>query len=128
VHAPAAGRIEAAGLDGVLAEGVAFRPYPPASDHAAWERLVPEDRRRAFVAAAEKQLEKPWAVLGLQTDQVPGTFLVGSPKLASSTPNCRIPGKFTLLMSSGRLQPPKLKAMFDCPLHTQTSPTTTLQQ
>ena len=56
-------QVQAVGLDGALVAREAFRPYPPASDHAAWERLVPEDRRRAFVAAAEEQLEKPWAVL-----------------------------------------------------------------
>ena len=56
-------RIEAVGLGGALVPREAFRPYPPAADHAAWERLVPEDRRRAFVAAAEEQLAKPWETL-----------------------------------------------------------------
>ncbi len=56
-------QVEAAGLDRVLVPREAFRPYPPASDQAAWERLVPEDRRRVFVAAAEKQLEAPWELL-----------------------------------------------------------------
>ena len=56
-------QVEAAGLDRVLVPREAFRPYPPASDRAAWDRLVSEDRRRVFVAAAEKQLEAPWEVL-----------------------------------------------------------------
>jgi hypothetical protein len=54
---------EAAGLERVLVPRDAFRPYPPASDRAAWARLVPEKTRRAFVAAAEKRLAEPWAVL-----------------------------------------------------------------
>ncbi len=55
--------VEAAGLDRVLVPRDSFRPYPPSSDHAAWERLVPEETRRAFVAAAEKELDTPWATL-----------------------------------------------------------------
>jgi hypothetical protein len=55
--------VEEAGLEGVLLAREAFRPYPTSSDHAAWERLVPEETRRAFVAAAEKDLEAPWATL-----------------------------------------------------------------
>jgi hypothetical protein len=56
-------RIETIGLAAALVPREAFRPYPRAVDRGAWERLVPEDRRRAFVAAAEKQLAEPWAVL-----------------------------------------------------------------
>src|SRR5512134_1161468 len=56
-------QVETVGLESVLVPRESFRPYPPARDRAAWERLVPEDRRRAFVAAAERQLETPWAVL-----------------------------------------------------------------
>jgi hypothetical protein len=56
-------QLEAAGLERVLVPSESFRPHPPARDRAAWERLVPEERRRAFVAAAERQLETPWAVL-----------------------------------------------------------------
>ncbi|MFN8094364.1 MAG: heparinase II/III family protein [Vicinamibacteria bacterium] len=55
--------VEGAGLDRVLVPREAFRPYPPSSDHAAWERLVPEETRRAFVAAADKELATPWAEL-----------------------------------------------------------------
>jgi len=55
--------VEAVGLEKSLLPREAFRPYPPSSDHAAWEKLVPEETRRAFVAAAEKELETPWATL-----------------------------------------------------------------
>jgi hypothetical protein len=55
--------VEAAGLDRVLVPREAFRPYPTASDHAAWERLVPGETRRSFVAAAENELGTPWAEL-----------------------------------------------------------------
>ena len=53
----------ATGLGRVLLAREALRPYPPSSDRAAWERLVPEETRRAFVAAAEKELDTPWAAL-----------------------------------------------------------------
>jgi hypothetical protein len=56
-------QVEAIGLDTALVAREAFRPYPPSSDHEAWERLVPAQTRRAFVAAAERELGEPWAVL-----------------------------------------------------------------
>ena len=55
--------VDAAGLERVLLSREAFRPYPPSPDRAGWETLVPEATRRAFVAAAEKELDTPWATL-----------------------------------------------------------------
>ena len=53
---------QAIALPQVLASADAFRPYPTVADRAAWAG-VPEERRRAFVAEAEKQLATEWAVL-----------------------------------------------------------------
>ena len=53
---------EAIALPQVLASADAFRPYPTVADRAAWAG-VPEERRRAFVAEAEKQLATEWAIL-----------------------------------------------------------------
>ena len=45
-----------------LAGADAFRPYPTVADRAAWG-AVPEERRRLFVAEAERQLATEWALL-----------------------------------------------------------------
>jgi hypothetical protein len=46
----------------VLATADAFRPYPTVADRAAWA-AIPEARRQAFVAEAERQLGLGWSVL-----------------------------------------------------------------
>ena len=46
----------------VLATADAFRPYPTIADRAAWAAL-PEARRKAFIAEAERQLTTEWATL-----------------------------------------------------------------
>ncbi len=66
-EAPAPRRLlerQAAGLDlrQALAPVEAFRPYPRIADRAAWA-AVPDERRRVFVAEAERQRDTPWAVL-----------------------------------------------------------------
>jgi len=45
-----------------LAGADAFRPYPTVADRAAWG-AIPEERRRLFVAEAERQLATEWALL-----------------------------------------------------------------
>ena len=53
---------EAIDLGRALATADAFRPYPTLADRAAWA-AVPEERRRVFIAEAERQLGAEWAVL-----------------------------------------------------------------
>jgi hypothetical protein len=50
------------GLAQALVPADAFRPYPTVADRPAWAAL-PEARRRAFVAEAERQLATEWAIL-----------------------------------------------------------------
>jgi hypothetical protein len=56
------GRSAALDLSQVLAAADAFRPWPRLGDRAAWNAL-PEARRKAFVAEAEKELAAEWAIL-----------------------------------------------------------------
>ena len=49
-------------LPRALAGADAFRPYPTVADRAAWT-VIPEARRNAFVAEAERQLATEWAIL-----------------------------------------------------------------
>ena len=65
--APAPRRLlerQAAAIDlaRALAGADAFRPYPTVADRAAWG-AIPEERRRLFVAEAERQLATEWALL-----------------------------------------------------------------
>jgi hypothetical protein len=55
---------QAAALDlaQALATADAFRPYPAIADRTAWQ-AVPDARRRAFVAEAERQLGTDWSIL-----------------------------------------------------------------
>jgi Heparinase II/III-like protein len=46
----------------VLATADAFRPYPTAADREAWA-AVPEARRAAFIAEAERLLGTEWSIL-----------------------------------------------------------------
>jgi hypothetical protein len=55
-------QVEAIDLSKTLATADAFRPYPPGADRAAWS-VIPEERRRVFIAEAERQLGAGWAFL-----------------------------------------------------------------
>jgi len=85
-----------------------------------------DGNRRALVLADFAAEIKLAALAGVHTIQLPLRVLVGAPTLASGAVNWRSTGKLALSMSLWRLQPLKPKAMFDWPLHSQTSPTTTL--